>query len=504
MTWREQLAKKARGFPAWWISRVLGGVLWGKQKEIAQSVADNERTAVPACFSAGKTWLAGRLALWFLYCFSPSKVICSAPTARQVKNLLWSELRTAHRQSRIPLGGHPLTLQLDLASDHFAVGFSTKDYDIDKFTGYHSPHVLVLFDQAGGLPKMFWEAGEALMTSGFVRWLAIGNTAIPEGDFGDICEPGRTSKFGDWNIIKIKASETPNVVAGRTIYPALLPHDWVAKKLKAWGPDDPLFRVFADAEFVASLEKVVVPAVHVAASFRLLGSYTEDDQIEVGLDVAAGGMDLTVWIARRGSKVLEIHRMSGNNTMEVVGETVRFRKYLESHYEVKVSHIKLDAIGVGSGVYSRLMELEEPESVIAVINSEAAADPFQFANIRAEMAWALRYRFEVGGVGLLGAKTSDPECLAMLRADCVTVRYKISSSGRIQIWEKEQIKKILKRSPDFWDALVMAFEEPGGGAPVISFVNTGVSILQQPVLDTSGAVDVFSTAIDIDQDFIEV
>jgi hypothetical protein len=350
---------------------------------------------------------------------------------------------------------------------------------------------------------MFWEAGEALMTSGFVRWLAIGNTAIAEGDFGDLCEPGRKSKFGEWNIIKIKASETPNVVAGRNIYPALLPYDWVEKKLKAWGPDDPLFRVFADAEFVASLEKVVVPAVHVAAAFRLLGTYSETDLIEVGLDVAAGGMDLTVWIARRGSKVLEIHKMSGNDTMEVVGETVRFRRYLEQHYECEVSRIKLDAIGIGSGVYSRLMELEDPEPVIAVINSEAAADPYQFANIRAEMAWALRYRFEAGGVCLLGAKTSDPECLDMLRADCVTVRYKISSSGRIQIWEKELLRKILKRSPDFWDALVMAFEEPGGGAPMISFINTGTSILQNKVIDVGGDDDIFKMALD-DDDFIEV
>jgi hypothetical protein len=651
MGWRQRLIDKAQLNPTWWISTVLGGNLWSKQREIATSVAVNERTAVPACFSAGKTWLAGRLALWFLYCFTPSKVITcyddkteiqtekrgwqlfkdllpedkvaiytggkisyqiplayycpdyrgimlkycshdvdfmvtpnhrcivggrgrdyslqsleaadlygndqflipvkigsggyhghrlrkkgwskvnytgkvycvrvnggmvlvrrngkecwsgnSAPTARQVKNLLWSELRTAHRQALIPLGGNPLTLQLDLASDHYAVGFSTKDYDIDKFTGYHAPYVLVLFDQAGGLPKMFWEAGEGLMTGGFVRWLAVGNTAIAECEFAAICESNRKTKYGDWNVIKIKASETPNVQAGRNIYPALLPYDWVTKKQIAWGVDDPLYRIFADAEFVASVEKVVVSAAHVANAFYLVGTYEDKDLIEIGLDVAAGGIDMTVWIARRGSKVLEIQKVTGNDPMEVTGATVIFRKYLEKKYGVKVSHIKLDAIGIGAGIYSRLLELEE--LVIPVINSEAAADPFQFANIRAEMAWALRARFAIGGVGLAGVIATDPECLDMLRLDCITIRYKISSTGRIQLWDKELLRKLLKRSPDFWDALVMAFESPGGGAPVMSFINTGTTILQQDVA-TQEISPLFNTEVSIDDledDFIE-
>lgn len=503
MNWKSRLSAWSRSNPAKWISRVLGGTLWLKQREIAQSIVENERTAVPACFSAGKTWLAARLALWFLYCFGPHcKVITSAPTGRQVKNLLWAELRTAHRQAKIKLGGSPLTLQLNLASDHFAVGFSTKDYDIDKFTGYHAPNVLIIFDQAGGLPKMFWEAGEALMTSEYVRWLAIGNTAIAEGEFANICEPERVSKYGEWNVIKIKATETPNVQAGRTIYPGLLPYTWVKNKLKVWGPNDPLYRVFAEAEFVASMEKVVINPVHIVAAFRLLGTYEDSDPIEIGLDVAAGGMDFTVWIARRGSRVLEIWRMTGNTPMEVVGETVRFRKYLEKTYEALVSRIKIDAIGIGSGIYSRLLELEEQEPVVPVISSEGAADKMQFANVRAEMSWALRSRFELGGVGLLGIKTSDPENIEMLRADCKVMRYKISSAGRILIWDKDDIKKLLKRSPDFWDALVYAFEEPGGGAPMVSFISSEVGKELEP--ETEDFSDIFKTKIDIDGDFIEI
>jgi len=510
MAWKDQVLEWSKTHPVEWMQKVLGGTLWSKQREIANSLVENERTAVPACFSAGKTWLAARLAIWFLYTHTPSKVITSAPTGRQVKNLLWAELRTAHKQSKIRLGGSPLTLQLDLSSDHFAVGFSTKDYDIDKFTGYHAPHVLVIFDQAGGLPQMFWEAGEGLMTSSFVRWLAIGNTAIPEGAFGDICESGRTSKYGDWKVIKIRAAETPNIAAGRNIYPGLLPHNWLEDKLRIWGKDDPLFRVFAEAEFVASIEKVVVSAVYVAEAYRLAGEYSDKDTIEVGLDVARGGMDSTVWVARLGSKVLEIHRITGNTTMEVVGETVRFKRYLEGRYKRKVTTIRLDAIGIGAGVYDRLNELEGDEElpIVPVINSEAASDPFQFANIRAEMAWALRNRFEAGGVGLAETSTSDPECLDFLRTECTTMRYKITSSGKIILWLKEEIKKLIKRSPDYWDALVMAFEEPGGGAAMVSFFSTGGDAYKHtPPPQGDNVVvasDLFGSEVDFDEAFIEM
>lgn len=56
------------------------------------------------------THLAARIALWFLCSFKPSKVITTAPTLRQVKDLLWSELRNAHKKAIIPIGGELLQL----------------------------------------------------------------------------------------------------------------------------------------------------------------------------------------------------------------------------------------------------------------------------------------------------------------------------------------------------------------------------------------------------------
>ena len=48
----------------------------------------------------GKTALAARLMLWALCCYESSVVVTTAPTQRQVTELLWREARSAYYRSR--------------------------------------------------------------------------------------------------------------------------------------------------------------------------------------------------------------------------------------------------------------------------------------------------------------------------------------------------------------------------------------------------------------------
>ena len=229
-SWKQDLIVRSRKDPVFFIENVLGCTLWEKQKEICRALVENERVAVAAAFGLGKTYLAARLGLWFLFCHPNSKVVSTAPTQRQVKDLLWSELRTAHGKATIKLGGELLQLMFKLKEDHFAVGFSTDAENMDKFTGYHSENQFVIFDQAGGIETPIWEAAEGLMTSANCKWLAISNTAISSCELANICMPDRKTKFGKWEVIRIKATETPNVLAGKNIFPGLIAHDWVKKR----------------------------------------------------------------------------------------------------------------------------------------------------------------------------------------------------------------------------------------------------------------------------------
>jgi hypothetical protein len=155
--------------------------------------------------------------------------------------------------------------------------------------------------------------------------------------------------------------------------------------------------------------------------------------------------------------------------MRTVSETIDFKNMLQEKYGLPVRFIKVDTIGIGAGVYDRLLELEEP--VLSVNNSESAVDSERFSNTRAEMAWSFRSRFERGDIGLVQIKAESPELFALFKTDATQTKYKITQNGRIILWSKDELKKDLGRSPDYWDAMVMAFEDPKGGVPSIEFVS---------------------------------
>ena len=486
----EAIAYASKRDPAkqikWPALNIPQGYVWEKIKSIEYL---GESPTVGICvpgystylttFVEHNTFLAARIALWFLYCFRPAKVISTAPTSRQVRDLLWAELRTAHKKAKVPLGGKPLQLSLTLSTDHFAVGFSTDEDNTDKFTGYHSPNQMVIFDQAAGIPTALWESAEGLMTSANCKWLVISNTAISDSEMANICIPGRKTRFGKWNIIKIRASESPNVVEGRDIYPGLVSFDWVKRRTEAWGKDDPLYKIFIDAEFVESSQMTVVPYQFVQPAFENAGEV--DGTIEIGVDVARSGLDSTVFFARSGTKALRIHRLTGHDTMEVVGALVEFVREVEEFYGMPVTAIKIDVIGIGAGVYDRCVELEEIDlPVIAVNNAEkAVVDPDRYLNLRAEQCWNFRRLMETGAVGLADVVVNDLDIMEYLKQDINIMRYKISqSSGKIQIWSKEDLKLILGRSPDYFDSCVLAYCTPGGLVSVEA-INTLPTIARQ-------------------------
>lgn len=508
--WESKLVKRAQADPAWFIENALGGKLWSAQEEICKALVKHERVAVPAAFGVGKTWLAARIALWFLYSFAPAKVISTAPTNRQVKDLLWSELRTAHRKSKVELGGSPLQLSLTLNDDHFAIGFSTQDYDIDKFTGYHSPNQLVVFDQASGLPKTFYDAAEGLMTSANVKWLCISNTATSDGEFANICMPNRKTSYGDWEIIPIKATESPNVIAGENIFPGLIAHDWVEKRRKAWGEADPLYKIFVEARFIDSAEMTVLTAALIDAMEKLNPWYmpgVEEETIEVGIDVARSGLDKTVLAFRRGNQLLRVVSVTGHNNAQITGLAKDEITRLQNKYDTPVTAIKVDVIGFGADVYDRLIEENLP--AIAVNNSGAALDNERFLNIRAEMAWAYRDRLDNHMACMKQCEIEEQDRERLL-ADMAAMRYDISQAGRVQIIDKKALKKILGRSPDHWDAVVMAYEQPGGGVGRLEMVSAAETKAQaQKEAEEAGEIDdatraLFGTQLPGEEDFVDI
>jgi phage terminase large subunit len=474
-TQARQIARRLQTNPVEFVTEILGVTPWGKQVEILEAVRDHPRTAVRSCHGAGKSFIAGQVILWFLYSFCPSIVLSTAPTWRQVEKLIWKEVRASYRRAKVPLGGNllPKRPEIQIIQDEwYAIGLSTNEPD--RFQGFHEENILVVGDEAAGVPEEIFEAIEGVLTSEHARLLLLGNPTSIGGTFYN------AFRMPGWKTIAISAFDTPNFVAfgitrediandtwekkitGELPHPKLITPEWVADKYQRWGPTSPAYQARALGQFPTEGEDTLIPLAWIEAAMSRWEEVPEGEPVEIGVDVARFGSDKTVIATRRGRKVLPLKIFSKLDTMETVGHVISEQR------EAKASTIKVDVIGMGAGVVDRLKEQDYP--VIGINVAEAATDNEKFTNLRSELWWNLRERLDPN-------PKINPEPIALpqddeLLADLSGIKYKIDSRGRIQVESKEDMKKRLGRSPDYGDAVVLAF------APVKTFDSGLVGLLR--------------------------
>jgi len=420
---------KAKADPLFFIRHVLGGTLTPDQVRVCESVRDNRRTAAPAGHAVGKSYVASCLVLWFLGTRPGSKVITTAPTWRQVEEVLWREIAVAHARSLQPFGGRMMATQLEMGPEWFAIGISTDDPT--RFQGIHAPEMLLIFDEATGVDREIWDAGEALAVGPNDRFLAIGNPTDPTSRFKQVCDSGK------WNVVEISVENHPNVLEGRQIIPGAPSREWVAERLEDYGGrESPLYRARVLGRWPDAGDDVLIPLALVESA-QARWQEAQGRPQAAGCDVARFGADETVVATIDGAgNVAPLIIRRGQDLMATAGH-LRF---------INARRTMVDDTGLGGGVTDRLRE--QSFHVEPVNFGEAAEEPERFTNRRAELWWTLREALKAGRLGL-----PDDRRLA---ADLTNVKYGFDSKGRIKLEAKDDLRKRLGRSPDRGDALALA------------------------------------------------
>ena len=239
---------------------------WSKMEEVANSVRDNQFTAVHASHSVSKTFGAGRIATWFKACFNPSTIVTTAPSDNLVRNQLWREIHASYSGAKVELGGKMTALQWNckpsqgimdaiepeqaaLWEKNFAIGFSTSPDTVTehatKMQGFHNKWVLVILDEAGGILRAIWKAAiEGLMIDKRCKILAIGNPTDPMGYFADVCKPD-----SGWNVINISVTDTPNYIEGREVVPGVAGKDYYERMAAKYGKNSNTFKIRVLGQF---------------------------------------------------------------------------------------------------------------------------------------------------------------------------------------------------------------------------------------------------------------
>lgn len=162
----------------------------------------------------------------------------------------------------------------------------------------------------------------------------------------------------------------------------------------------------------------------------------------LGVDPAAEGKDSTALVWRKGGKVLDVQRHQCS-TMECVGMVV-------NAIREGVEMVFIDTIGVGIGVYDRLLELGYGYKVRKVVASGKPSEQMKYFNKRAE-CW--------GRMKEWLAESGDIPDNDILHTDLTTLGYKYHSNGTLQLESKQQLKEKGFDSPDTADALSLTFSE---------------------------------------------
>jgi hypothetical protein len=265
----------------------------------------------------------------------------------------------------------------------------------------------------------------------------IGNPWDPNSHFAEHWEDTRKPNEGGW--FKLHIPWQLGVKEGRTTV------EFIEERRRKLATMPNMFKVLYEAEFPDEAEDQLIKKAGFEKACENSLQLMKDQREEAGVDVAEFGLDETVMFKGptdgRATKVTGIFAWAKKGTMETVG---RVTPKITRHTEIKV-----DATGVGSGVHSRLDELDY--KAIAYKGGEkptAKHEAGDFKNKLAQFYWQLHVMFEEGSLDLTILK-QNPVVREKLRKQLMSIKYKIHSDRVIEIVKPDG------KSPDYADALMI-------------------------------------------------
>ena len=452
--------ERAQRHPVEWLDQAMGLRFTDMQQDILNALVDEPVVAVKSSHAQGKSYLAAGAVIWFSSCHGPSKVITTAPTHRQVETILWSEIGGMRRKAKRALGGKLMSTEIKVTPDWFAMGFTAPDYDPTRFQGFHSPHILVVVDEASGITPAIFEGISALLTGEHSRLLLIGNPTDGSSAFARYFKRASVKKFtlsafDNVNFTKfgitiedIRANTWKEKITGPLPFPSLITPAAVRGFWEDWGEDTPMWEARVLAMFPTKGDEGLIPGAWVEAANSRWERLQEEGWSglsRLGLDVARYGADDSViaeWVGNHGIRAL--FRSRKQDTVETSGwTTVTMR-------DTEAIEVRVDADGLGAGVFD-MLRVVHGDAVVEMRSGMQARDPAKFLNRRAEWFWNLREMLDPKGPNPIALPVDDN-----LMSQLTAMRWKLTQRGLIQMESKDDMRARGMKSPDEADAVAFA------------------------------------------------
>lgn len=443
-----------------------------------------DRVTVKSAHGVGKTSVEAWTGWIYLMTRPVSRVVATAPTQSQLKDILWSEYAKWHQKM-------PPEFQSmwDISETHirhkeqpktwFAVARTSNKQE--NLQGFHGDNIFVQIDEASGVPSNVFEVIEGILTSADehgleAKLLMAGNPTQLGGEFYNSFNRNKLlySRFtvsGDRTL--------PTDKNGGKIYLSRR----VTEKYRAtmgskYGYQSAVYDVRVRGLFPTVGDGVVVPFdwAERAQYIELPNFDYVADGITLVMDVARSGGNETVLGAFRRGHCLWLQGRPQTLTNECVNMIIEAKTALEAN-QLRVIRIIVDEPGVGGGVIDvgrnagLAITAYNGGAGLSAENGDSPDEIRMFATRRSRDWWVVRRMMESGAMKI----PEDEELVNQL----ASLKYEYSDRDKIMVETKRKLRERLggDATIDRADVIVM------GCAPWKSLINATPVLTPEQLAD---------------------
>jgi hypothetical protein len=502
-----------RDDPIGYARDVLGITLWDQiAGAVTALLKPPYMVSVDSGHGTGKTFSAALIVNWWYDTRNPAWVITTAPTQRDVIDLLWTEVRLQRQRARValPLDLQPAAPEMKSGPDHVAKGYTARD--ANSAQGRHRQNMLFVFDEKEGVGAPFWDGMKSMFRPGSGDAVIVfGNpfTTTSRAYY----EHKKTMPDGrpQWHRVRLSSLDHPNIRAGLRGEEPPIPGAVTAQQVDQWVADwcDPVAPGDEKPTDIWWPLRDCVPPGRLAKCYRpgpigeprILGlrpsagtygvwseaalalclgpvPHTPIDVVPVvGCDVAGYGDDFTAIHTRAGAVSLAHETGNGWNQSQIADRLREACSRAAAWYNARrlggtepiadtAVPINVEDDAIGRGVQERLAETGHRFCPVNAGGSPLS--PAKYPNRRSELWFDAR---DLAFAGRLNLSLLDRETRQRLEQQLVAPTWAPDSKGRRVVEEKKVTKKKLGRSPDDADAMNAAYVTPA---------DSGVTVVGRP------------------------
>lgn len=384
----------------------------------------------------GKSTVIAQLILWYLFCFKDAQIPCTAPTAEQMHDILWKELhawwkRMPEEIQDLYEWSNGYMRISESPNTWFARAKTARKENPEALAGVHGDYVMIIADEASGVPDEIYNTAEGAMTGPNVIVILISNPTRLIGYFYD----SHHSDNKAWVNIQFSSNDSP-----------IVDTEYTKRIIEKHGEDSDEYsiRVLGVFPKADSIDDQGYVPLFLESDVRKITDMPFSGDCSMGIDPAGQGKDETIWVVRDRfkAKIVAAERIS--NTKSIAQKTLTLMNF----YNIDPANVYVDNFGIGANIAQELAI--EGYRINGINVGDQAYDRVRFSNLRAEIYWKLKEWVRSGGE-LIDHKGW---------IELLYLRYRNQLGGKLQIMPKVDMKKKLGRSPDHVDALSLTFTRP--------------------------------------------